>query len=272
MILKYFTGVVLIVLLCSTGCRKDDNEIPGPVKDTAKRALVRSIEWDNGTTAIMEYNTDSNLVKIDYRFQNIVSTTVFNWTGKQFKEMYDDRSWYKNVFYYNGSNVSHYINTAREASIPTSYTMEYGYTPAGKLITLKHYSTDEAGTVLKASSQYQYNTQGELASVVTQSGNSVFTHVVESFSEEINFDPLIYIEPTLSENYTIYNLPVLSSAHKLPKKIIRKVKIGTAEEFVDKIEETVFETAHKRLNKITTTITIPGMPQYTNKISAVFRY
>jgi hypothetical protein len=269
---KYFIGIVLIGLLYSTGCKKNDNETPGPVKDTTKRELVRSILWDNGTTATMEYSTDSNLLKINYRFQNIVSTTVFNWDGKQFKEIYDDRSLYKNVFYYNGSRVSHYINKAREMSIFNSYSMEYGYSPSGKLTTLKHYTTNEQGTALQSTSQYQYTTGGELLSVTTQSGNSVFTHVIESFSEEINFNPLIYIEPTLSENYTVYNLPVLSSVNKLPKKIIRKVKIGSAEEYVDKIEETVFEIADKRLNKMTTTITIPGMPQYTNTISGVFKY
>lgn len=269
---KHFIGIVLISLLYTTSCRKDDNEIPGPVKDTAKRELVRSIEWDNGTKAIMEYSADSNLLKINYRFNNIVSTTVFNWAEKKLKEMYDDRSWYKNIFYYNGSRVSHYINKAREMSIPNSYSMEYDYTPAGKLTSLKHYTTNEAGTKLHSSSQYQYNTTGVLSSVVTQSGNSVFTHVIESFSEEINLDPLIYIEPTLSENYTVYNLPVLTSINKLPKKIIRKVKTGNAEEYVDKIEETIFEISNKRLNKITTTITIPGMPQYVNTTSAVFKY
>jgi len=186
--------------------------------------------------------------------------------------MYDIRSWYKNVFYYNESGITHFTNTVREGSSPTSYTMKFDYTSPGKISTLKYYNTDEAGTTLRSVSEYQYQENGELLSVVTHSGNSVFTHIIESFSEEVNFDPLIYIEPSLSENYTVYNLPVLNGMHKLPKKIIRKVKTGNAEEYVDKIEETQFEIENKRLNKITTTITIPGMPQYSNTMSAVFKY
>jgi hypothetical protein len=80
------------------------------------------------------------------------------------------------------------------------------------------------------------------------------------------------MESTLSEHYPIYNWPVLSKLAKLPKKITRKVKVGNDDEYIDKIEEHVFEISNARLNKMTTSIIIPGYPQYSNTISAVFMY
>lgn len=256
-------------------CQKDDQEQPVPdeTNDTPDYgALVRSIEWDNGTKAVMAYNSDSTLKEIDYSFQNIVSATVFEWEAKKVKVMYDDRSLYKNTYYYTGDRVAHYINSPKQIVSQVSYKMEYTYKSNGQLDKLKYFTTNEAGTELKTSSTYEYNTAGDLTRVTTTNNNSIITHTIESYSDSADFNPLIFIEVGLFENYTIYNLPVMSRMKKYPTKIVRTVKTGNDEPYIDKITENTCEISDRRINKITSKITIPGMPQYSNIVAGVFKY
>lgn len=251
------------------GCGKDEpveNGIPG------NKELLRSIDWDNGTKAVMNYNTDSTLNKIVYTYQNITGATVFVWQDKQLQQMFDDRSLYANNYYYDGGKVSHYINKYKTGASPTSYKMEFTYNANGSVATLKWLATNEAGTKIKSASTYHYNVAGELSKVVTLNDNSVITHMVESYTDSVNFEPLVFIETGLFENYPIFNLPVMSRMKKYPTKIVRTVKIGTDAEYIDKVEENICGIVNKRINKIATTITIPGMPQYRSSVVATFNY
>lgn len=272
MLLKYF-AFLLFAVTALIGCSKDDVEKPDP-QETPELpvVLLRGIDWSNGTTALMHYNTDSTLKEIAYRFQNIVGSTVFTWQNKRLKDMADDRSMYKNTFYYDQSRISHYINSYKEVALPSSYKMEYSYNSNGTVATLKYYTTNEAGTTLKTSSVYTYNTKGELTKVVSQQANNIYTHIIEAYSDSTYFNPLMFVETGLSENYSVYNVPVLSKMKKYPAKIIRKVKLGNDDEFVDKIEENNCVIENRHIKKISTKITVPGMPGYENSIVATFKY
>lgn len=267
--------LLLLTAQVFQSCNKDEQEQPAPDETNDPPnygALVRSIEWDNGTKAVMAYNSDSTLKQIDYSFQNVVSATVIEWEAKQMKVMHDDRSLYKNTYYYMGDRVTHYINSPKQIVSQSSYKMEYTYKSNGQLDKLKYFTTNEAGTELKAGTTYEYNTTGDLTKVTTITGNSVITHTIESYSDSADFNPLLFIEVGLYENYTIYNLPVMSKMKKYPTKIVRTVKTGNDDPYIDKVTESICEIGDRRINKLTYKITIPGMPQYSNTVVGVFQY
>lgn len=262
----------LLVLLCMGSCSKNNIPVPTNQPDPVVVPLLRSIVFDNGTVASLFYNNDSTLKKISYQFQNTVSNTVFNWENGRLKEMYDEQSLYKNSFYYSGETITHFVNTYKQVQLPSPYQMEYSYDELGKLNTLQYSTTNEAGTVLKATSSYYYNNSGELEQVITQNGNAVYTHIIEGYSDTAIFNPLVFVETTLFENYPIFNLPVLQAMKKYPSKIIRKVKIGEATAYIDKIDENDCLVENKLIRRINFKITSPGMPQYENKLVADFNY
>jgi hypothetical protein len=59
----------------------------------------------------------------------------------------------------------------------------------------------------------------------------------------VNFNACNYIQPSLAENYVIYNLPImlqLSKVKRLPAKIIRAVKRGTVPAVLDRVDELAY--------------------------------
>lgn len=251
------------------GCEKDEPNTPdNPVNKT----LLRSISWDNGMEALIYYNNDTTLQKISYSFQSTSDTTVFEWNNKRLAAMYSNRSLYKNTYYYDGNNISHYINDYKNGSSPSTYKMEYAYHTNGSVARLKYFATNESGTELRSQSDYEYNNEGELIKVITTTATSVITHVIENYSAEFDFDPLLFVENGLFENYAIYNVPVMSRMKKYPAKIVRTVKIGNNAAYTDKIQESICDIKNKRIKTMKTFITIPGQPQYNVSVSAIFKY
>ncbi|MFT3749031.1 MAG: hypothetical protein QM768_11965 [Agriterribacter sp.] len=254
-------------------CKKNNTENPNPAENVKPYIkLVRSIEYDNGITATMHYNEDSTLKKISYRYGNVLNATIFNWENQRLKEFYEDRSLYKNTFHYIGSGISYYVNTYKDIQLPSSYKMEYSYDDKARVTVLKHYTTNEAGTTLKATSTYHYNSASVLERVETKDNSAVYTHLIESYSDMAYFNPLLFIETGLWENYPVFNIPVLSSMKGFPAKIIRKVKIGNEATYIDKIEENTVLIADKNISRIINNVTSPGMSGYNKRVVAVFKY
>lgn len=273
-----FHGAIRLIFLVFiagglNACKKNNTENPNPAEnDKPYIKLVRSIEYDNGITAAMHYNEDSTLKEITYRYGNILNSTIFNWENQRLKELYEDRSLYKNAFHYSESGISYYVNTYKNIQLPSSYKMEYSYDEKERVTALKYYTTNEAGITLKATSTYYYNNAAALEKVETKDATAVYTHVIESYSDTAYFDPLLFIETSLSENYPIFNIPVLSRMKGFPAKIIRKVKIGNEAAYIDKIVENTVLTADKNISKITSRITVPDMPSYDIRIVSIFKY
>jgi hypothetical protein len=265
----------LFVLITVSACQKND-PVPAPppqgsmIPNTGE--LVRSIQWSNGTLAQVQYNADSSLKQINYSLLNSVGSTIFEWESGKMKGMYDNRSLYKNTYHYDGNRVSHYINTTRDFVSATSYKMEYLYNANGKVSKLNYLTTNEAGSKLKTTTSYEYNTAGDLVKATTTSDNSVITHTVDSYSDSADFNPLLFIEVGLYEYYTLYNLAVFSSLKKYPAKITRTIKTGNNAAYVDRIVEHVCDITNRRINKITSHSTYPANPQYNSSIEAIFKY
>ncbi|MBL7770144.1 MAG: hypothetical protein JNK20_14285 [Flavipsychrobacter sp.] len=265
----------LIVLLTVSACHKND-PVPAPqpqdspIPNTGE--LVRSIQWSNGTLALVQYNADSSLKQINYSLLNSVGSTIFEWEGGKMKGMYDNRSLYKNTYYYDGNRVSYYINTTRDFVSATSYKMEYHYNANGQVSKLNYFSSSEAGSILKTATSYEYNASGELSKAITTSGNSIITHTIDSYSDSADFNPLLFIEVGLYEYYTLYNLAVFSSLKKYPAKITRTIKTGNNAAYVDRIVEHVCDITNRRINKITSHSSYPANPQYNSSLEAVFIY
>ena len=264
---------ISLALFCA--CKKD-NDQPKDPEDNVPQYQLKSITWDNGLKGDFIYNAANNLQQIDYVFQNATGTTVFGWNGKTLTEMYDDRSMYKNVYEYDADGkVIKMRNIARSGSLPTEYQFEIHYSATKQIDTLRYVSVNEAGTQPKWVSGYEYNSAGDLLKVTTKYDNTVITHTIDTYSPPVSFMPCHYIETTLSENYVIYNLGIMSQLqkqHKLPSKVTRVVQTGADPSYVDKIEEQLFIVNNYRIDKVYTTISYPGMPGYGNKSEAVYSY
>ncbi|MFT3680829.1 MAG: hypothetical protein QM791_11190 [Ferruginibacter sp.] len=267
----YKAGFILLTVITVfiTGCKKDEPRPPGDPNDNK---LLRSIEWSNGVKASMQYNGNYNLSKIIYTHGNITGATVINWQGSKVKEMFDDRSLFKNSYYYSRDRITHYINSFKAGTSSNSFKMEYTYNADGYVAVLKYFSTTEAGTTLKTTTNYEYNAAGDLVKATTLTPDITIIHTIVGYSEPADFDPLIFVETGLFENYTIFNLPVMSQLKKYPVKITRAVKAGNDPLFIDKIDENTCEITGKRINKMNTKIIFPATPDYNLSITGTFKY
>jgi hypothetical protein len=267
--------LLLISLTLFYACDKD-NDPCNDQPDNVPEYQLKSITWDYGLTGNFVYNSNDNLQQIDYTFQNSTGSTIFDHSGKTLTELYDNRSMYKNVFEYDAEGkLIKMRNIARTGTLPSQYRLEFHYNNAKKLDTLRYIVINEAGIQPKWISGYQYNSTGDLEKVITQYENIVITHTINEYSPPVSFVPCHYIETTLNENYAIYNLGVmmqLQKQHKLPSKVTRVVQIGSNPSFVDKIEEQLFTVDNYRIDKVNTTITVPRMPGYVNKVEAIYKY
>ncbi|WP_345026162.1 hypothetical protein [Ravibacter arvi] len=273
-------NIMLLVFFCGLlsflqSCRKNEGQ-PGPLTpgDNAVNygEMVRAIQWDNGLRASMLYDADSTLSRIRYSFRNVAGSTVIEWEGKRVKSMYEDESRNKNTYYYADGRISHFINSPRQATSAGGYKMEFDYKSNGQLAKLRYFVINEAGTNLKTETVYEYSSSGDLMKATTTGDNSIVTHTIEQYSAPVDFNPLIFIEVGLYENYTVFNLPVMTRMKKYPLRIVRTVQIGNEAAYIDKIDEHICEISNRRLNKIKSTITVPKMPQYSKSVTGVFEY
>lgn len=264
---------ISLALLCA--CKKH-NDPPKDPEENIPQYQLKAITWSNGLKGEFVYNNENNLQHIDYTYQNVGGRTVFGWNGKTFTEMYDDRSMYKNVYEYDAEGKPIRMrNLPRNGSIPAEYRFDFHYNAAKQIDSLQYSTINEAGIKPKWLSTYEYNSAGDLLKVITKYDDTEITHTIDAYSPPVSFLPCHYIETTMSENYVIYNLGImtlLQKQHKLPSKVTRVVKTGSEPSYVDKIEEQIFTVTDYKIEKINTTISYPGMPGYTNKLEAVYSY
>lgn len=261
----------LSVFIAMQSCSKDHDK-PGNTNPPYQADLLESIEWENGARETFTYNTDSTLKQIRYFFIASSHSYEFSWSGKKMIEMHDNVSLYKNTYTYNGNNVFQMTNTPKNGPVTGSYKMEYTYNASGKVDKLKYFVTNEAGTEIRAGTSYQYNGAGELIKTTTQTGNTIITQTIDGYSDEAIFNPWIFIDFTLLENYMIFNYPVLSTMKGYPLKITRTVQTGNDPAFVDIITTNTCDVSNKRINKLKIEIEYPGMPGYHSTHTGQFNY
>lgn len=220
----------------------------------------------------MQYHADSTLKQIQYNYGEIFSSTVFKRENGLLKEFASSRSMYKNSIHYDRSRISQLVNGYKEIQLPNGSKMQYGYNNDGIVSTLKYFTINEGGETLKMSCVYHYNNNKELTKVITTEGANSLTHTIESYSDSTYFDPLMFIDTGLMEDFVIFSIPVLSKMNKYPAKIIREVKLGTEPQFVDKITSNACEIQDRHIRKLTIKVTSPGMPGYEPTVTGTFKY
>jgi hypothetical protein len=271
---KTLSKLLLISLTVFSACKKD-NDAPKDPENEIPQYQLKSIAWNNGLSGNFVYN-DNTLQSIDYTYQNVSGQTIFGYSGKTLKEMYDDRSQYKNVFEYDSEGKPTKMRNRERYDVQaTKYEMVFHYNSANRIDTLRYFTFNEAGTRQRWVCGYDYNSNGDLVKVTTQYETMTITHTIDAYSQPVSFVPWHYIETTLNENFVIYNLGIMTQFHKankLPAKVTRIVQIGSDPSYVDKVAEDVFTVNNYKIEKVNSTITYPEMPGYVSRLEAVYSY
>lgn len=267
-----FSALVLSIVLISA-CKKTRNteEIEPPEEPSIP--LLRSIEWDNGLKGTFNYNNDSTIKEVNYIFANTGGSTVYQWTGKQLTEIYDSRSMYKNVYHYhNNGKLAYIMNTVRNGTSSTAYTLEFAYNAMGNLHSMKYFGINEAGKKLRTETSYHYDNKGDLHEILTLNNNISILQTIEEYSAPIHFNPHIFISAGLDEDYAIYNFPVMNQLKRLPAKLVRQVTEPGKPTYTEKIEAIRYSLTNLRIDSTFTTVTFPGMPASNSTLQAIYRY
>lgn len=264
---------LLFPVILLSACQKDkDNPIP-PGNPPTYQYLVRSMEWDNGVQATVRYHADSTIQSIVHAHQASSEVVDYTWSGKQLATMAYGSSLYKNTFYYDNGRMVKMVNASKNGSSPTGYQFEYSYGGNGKLTGLKYSTINEGGARLVNATRYDYKANGDLQAIITtQTNNIVIMYTIDSFSPEFELHPWLFIGAALSEYYVLHNYPLLNQLNKLPAKMTKTVQEPGQAPRLDKVDESVYSVANKRLDKIVATLTYPGHPEYNQTQTTLFKY
>lgn len=266
--LRKITIVVLLVSSAFISCRKNDS----PSNEEKPMSLLRKIEWNVGLVSQYEYNSDSTLRQIASLQRTISSLNTYTHTNKRVTEVNTGHSLYTNKFYYTGDLLTSIINASIHPTLPDSYKLEYEYDNKKRLSRLLYYDIHEGGQTLKASSTYLYNAEGLPTKISTQSGAAVINTYVDAYSDQHRFNPWVFMAIGLSENYTLYNYPVLRNAQRLPA-IIRTTRINPGQpEVLEKTVTNIYFIHNLRLDSVKSSVVYDTEPQYNSSFSYKLLY
>ncbi|RYY56348.1 MAG: hypothetical protein EOO09_06935 [Chitinophagaceae bacterium] len=267
-------GLLIGVVSLLGSCMKDSavEDVPPPGTSVPAGSLDR-MEWGNGLTGYFDYNTDSTLRTIQYNLGGSSAKTIFERTQGRLSTIADDASLYRNVYNYNLDNQLVFVENVQKSNNASQFRLEYTYNAQGLVDSMKYFSTNGGTKTLRTRSGYQYDAAGMLLSVETESGNNMVLSQIEAWSPEISFMPEMYYDVLLTENYDIYNLPVLSQRKMLPSKITRKVKPTTGGTYTtDKTQQITFTVSGKKVTKTTTEVSFPNVPGSNTSLTANYVY
>jgi hypothetical protein len=267
------SSIVVIVALILTSCKKDKDKNPPGNNPPDYKYLLKTIEWDNGTKATLYYNTDNTIKTIGYTHQNLGDVVDYAWSAKRLINMSYGSSLYTNTLNYNNDKLVSVVNAYKDLRLPNGYKFEYAYNANGTLKELKYYTINEAGAKLITTTTYIYDASGNPQTITTTQLNNIkIIYTIDSWSQECEFNPWIFISASLSEYFQLYNYPVLSKLKKLPAKLTKTVKEPGMPDKVDRITENVYTITNQRLDKTVTTLSYPGHPELDQTQTAVYTY
>ena len=268
----YLSSIVCFALILQ-GCKKDQDNPPPGNNPPAYKYLLKTIEWDNGTKATLNYNSDSTIKYIAYTNQALGDAVNFAWSAKRLVNMSYASSLYMNTFNYDNGKLISVVNSYKDISSPNGYKFEYAYSSNGNLSELKYFTINEAGPQLVTTTTYDYNTNGELRTITTTQVNNIkIKYVIDTWSQECEFNPWVFISASLSEYYQLYNYPVLSKLKKLPAKLTKIVQQPGLPDKVDRVTENVYTITNQRLDKTVTALSYPGHPELDQSQTAIYSY
>lgn len=274
MLKKFLPIIALAGILVIQSCQKEHDDPPPANSPAALQYLVKSIEWDNGTVANVQYNADSTIREIAYSNQVASSVLGFDWQGKKLIAHSYDEPYSKTTYQYQREKLASMTISHNLGSTALTHRLEYAYDASGRLGELKYYKTNEAGTQLVTVSRYDYNGNGELTAIsTTQSSNKVvLKHTIDAWSPECEINAWLFASPTLTEYYTLYNYPLMSMLHKLPARVTKTILEPGKAAKEEKIESISYSISNKRLDQTVTTLEYPGYPHLNQKQTAVYKY
>lgn len=270
---KYLTIIALTGIIGIQSCQKEHDDPPPANGPVPLQYLVKSIEWDNGTVANVQYNADSTIREIAYSNPSATGLLSFDWQGKKLTAQSYDESYYKTTYQYQQDKlVSMTIINKWSPALTTR--LEYAYDARGRLGELKYFKTNEAGTQLVTVSRYDYNGNGELTAIsTTQPSNKVvLKHTIDAWSPECEINAWLFASPTLTEYYTLYNYPLLSTLHKLPARVTKTILEPGKAAKEEKIESIAYSISNKRIDQTVTTLEFPEYPHLNQTQTTVYKY
>lgn len=247
---------IALFALSLSACSHDDD--PPPPQPAPAHELLRSISWDSGLASQFHYNADSTLDRILFLHGTNTGSYHFKWSGRRLVEYYEDHSLYKNTLHYTDGRVSSISNTLKQGTFGSSYELAFSYNTNGTVKQLVYSVTNEAGTRVKATTEYFYE-NGELSEVLIDQGPQVILFRIEGYTDEVNFNPCAFIDASLNENYVLNNYAVMSQLKRLPAKITRLVTPQGGATFTDKVQHDTYTIQNKRINKLKMEINYPNM-------------
>lgn len=261
--LRKITFVVLLGSSALISCRKQDE----PSKQEEPAPLLRKIEWNVGLVAQYEYNPDSTLKQIASLQGTISSLNTYTYTNKRLIEVNTGHSLYTNKFHYTGDLLTSIVNASIHPTLPDSYKLEYEYDNRKRLSRLLYYDIHEGGQTLKASSTYTYNTEDLPVKITTQSGAAIINTYVDAYSDKHRFNPWVFVAIGLSENYTLYNFPIMRNAQRLPA-VVRTTRINPGQpEVLEKTVTNTYFIQNLRLDSVKSSFVFDKEPQYNSSFS-----
>lgn len=261
----------MLLPLAFAACQKESSTPPPQPATTG--LLLKKIFYASGVQAFLSYNPDSTLKKTDYTNGTAGGTVYINYNGKQITEFGNETSLNADFYTYVNGRVTRVLNKRKTGTYPVSHHLDYTYNNDGTVATLKYYQTNEAGTALKTTSAYQYDAQKLVKQVVTEQPDGYrITHKIDAYSDVYGVSPLIFVQPGVTEFYTIYNYPVITSMNRLPAKITRLIKPAGGAEKEETIYIQDYKIDKKKINTLYSEINYPEHPNLNVKDTAVFTY
>lgn len=274
MLRKLFLFTAINCVFALTACEKEQpSSLPPSHPPTA---LLRTITWSTGVVANLSYSGDSLLTEVEYYDQSSIGKLIYNWTGKKLTEFHQQESLYTNLFEYDSQGrVASMRHVSKSIPMTNEHLFEYRYDAQDRVLTMKYYVVNSSGIHLQNETFYHYHTNGHLREAVTKAGDDIITQTIDAFSEPVNFNACNYIQPSLAENYVIYNLPImlqLSKVKRLPAKIFRAVKRGTVPAVLDRVDELAYTINNLLVDKVVTTFRNPAVAGSEQTIEATYTY
>jgi hypothetical protein len=217
------------------------------------------------------YNADGTVQQIQFSFRGGTATMNYTYNNQALSQIMEEHSEYKTEYTYEKGWIS---NISQLSTISHSgYKFFFSYNANGTVANLRYYNQNDVGSTLIYTSTYTYGTD-QLLKKITSVGNnsSKVISVIESYSDECDFNPLTFVNNSLGELYTIYNLPVLSQMKRLPKKI-KEIFVNSAGTPISEMNiEYNYTFTGKRLDTVLTSTRYPASPQSNHTSEMALHY
>lgn len=256
-------------LMTLAGCVKQPQEnlqFPG------QKALVREIQWNATSKALITYYPDSTIKQMEYQGQASAYMIQFIHQQKLLREINVGPNIYRFEYSYDAQKRISRIRKKDLQANRYSQDFEFTYQATGKLSRMSYREVNEGGMSAPYVADYQYNSQNQLTEIacLDRSGNKTWVNI-DALGPDIGVDPLLFIAYNLSEDFMVYNIPCLLTLKKLPSQLTFKALRG-GKIITERTVKTDFVVQNGKLEEELIEVKFPEYPQYNTNSSTKFLY